>query len=1043
MTVQTWRLTWVNDAADPDAYVDLLWDDVSYAIVDIRVVSVREGTLAATFHDPAGPVAHTIAAPGQDRPHPFLPHTFSPQYPGGPPDLGDWRIETHSEGFHTTQTFSASGTWSVAGGTASQAECWAGGGGGSGGGTRAGGGGGGAYSLATGLNLASPQTVTVGTGGAATSNGNDSWFGTTGTVLAKGGLGTAGTTGGAGGAAGSGVGTTKHSGGAGGNGGVSVGGGGGGGAGSGGDGGAGAGSTGGTGTATAGGNGGNGDDGASTAEQPGSTMGGGGGGSGAFASGSGAAGARGQVIVTYSVSSSGVETFPLQSPPPPAAFPPRPRDPSRLPDLLASILHVPAPPSAALTMLGALPQALPRVAPFIGPFVLAPLSSRLAVTPPLAPDPSLTMLVGLPQALPRLAPWIGPFPLAPLEPGLTVTPPAPPDPSLTALGALPAVARTEMRLAPAIGPFPLADMVTLFPPGPPFVLALVTAQPLGALPAQLRPVFRFLPPASLPDVSALLAAATQPIPPAIATAPPLGALPQALPRVGRFLAPTTVPDAAALFPPGPSFVPALLAALPQAPPRSLPLVAPFIGPFPLAPLGPIFLLPPASPLAISTTSLPAATISVAYSTTLAGTGGTTPYTWSLASGSLPAGLSLAGSTGVISGTPSAGGAASFTVKLTDQAGRTTTAVLTLVVWSLPYAQIAPTMTPVITAVLRAKRGSAARLDPTSLYTNTLTDVACAVAAPGNGNVVRAHLSGGNVQTQTLAAASGSAWTTWTTRAAATAPAGGLGVALAALADTVALAYVKSGATTTVSVMRSTDDGATWSAAVDVANTGVVTDVALAYAPNGDLLLLTGDNGGTMRAFRSNGGGAWGAAVTPRAAQLRLHRLRGPGLLRRLAGPLLLGGRQPELHRRSDLRQRRPADGQHLVGRHGRPGNRPRQRRQPDGERLRLGQRRRPRPARRAVGDPRRLQRQPRLRHGVLEHDRLCRRLLDRAGAVCLRRQERRRSRLLAEDGRPLRRRRREPRRHAGPAGRYRPERPRDQLRPAQRPARRDAHNRAR
>jgi Putative Ig domain len=56
-------------------------------------------------------------------------------------------------------------------------------------------------------------------------------------------------------------------------------------------------------------------------------------------------------------------------------------------------------------------------------------------------------------------------------------------------------------------------------------------------------------------------------------------------------------------------------------------------------------------LAITTTSLPSGQINVAYSTTLAATGGTTPYTWSLTSGTLPAGLSLNTATGVISGTP--------------------------------------------------------------------------------------------------------------------------------------------------------------------------------------------------------------------------------------------------------------------------------------------------------------------------------------------------------------------------------------------------------
>jgi hypothetical protein len=54
---------------------------------------------------------------------------------------------------------------------------------------------------------------------------------------------------------------------------------------------------------------------------------------------------------------------------------------------------------------------------------------------------------------------------------------------------------------------------------------------------------------------------------------------------------------------------------------------------------------------ISTTQLPAATNGIAYSGLLSATGGTQPYTWAIAGGVLPAGLTLAPATGIISGTP--------------------------------------------------------------------------------------------------------------------------------------------------------------------------------------------------------------------------------------------------------------------------------------------------------------------------------------------------------------------------------------------------------
>ena len=55
---------------------------------------------------------------------------------------------------------------------------------------------------------------------------------------------------------------------------------------------------------------------------------------------------------------------------------------------------------------------------------------------------------------------------------------------------------------------------------------------------------------------------------------------------------------------------------------------------------------------IATTTLPVGAQNQSYSTTLSSSGGTAPYTWSVTSGSLPAGLSLNSSTGAITGTPS-------------------------------------------------------------------------------------------------------------------------------------------------------------------------------------------------------------------------------------------------------------------------------------------------------------------------------------------------------------------------------------------------------
>jgi len=86
-----------------------------------------------------------------------------------------------------------------------------------------------------------------------------------------------------------------------------------------------------------------------------------------------------------------------------------------------------------------------------------------------------------------------------------------------------------------------------------------------------------------------------------------------------------------------------------------------------------------STLTITTSTLPADTVGIAYNQTLQATGGTTPYTWSILSGALPSGLSLNASSGAITGTPTTAGTASFTAKVTDNVAATASKALSIVI----------------------------------------------------------------------------------------------------------------------------------------------------------------------------------------------------------------------------------------------------------------------------------------------------------------------------------------------------------------------------
>jgi len=87
-------------------------------------------------------------------------------------------------------------------------------------------------------------------------------------------------------------------------------------------------------------------------------------------------------------------------------------------------------------------------------------------------------------------------------------------------------------------------------------------------------------------------------------------------------------------------------------------------------------------LTITSSTLPATNVGIPYSQTLAAAGGTgTGYTWTATSSNLATyGLSLS-STGVVSGTPTTAGTASFTANVTDSGNNTALAPLSITIYS--------------------------------------------------------------------------------------------------------------------------------------------------------------------------------------------------------------------------------------------------------------------------------------------------------------------------------------------------------------------------
>ncbi|MEZ0484990.1 putative Ig domain-containing protein [Fibrella aquatica] len=134
-------------------------------------------------------------------------------------------------------------------------------------------------------------------------------------------------------------------------------------------------------------------------------------------------------------------------------------------------------------------------------------------------------------------------------------------------------------------------------------------------------------------------------------------------------------------------------------------------------------------LSLTTTTLPKGEVDKAYSQTVVATGGTTPYSFSTAPGTLPAGLTLNPTTGVVSGTPTTSGTFPTTIVVTDAQG-------CVVRLPLSVFQIDPNSTPLMSIVVNAPICNSATNTYTATGMVSLTNSpAGSLTITDNGNTV--------------------------------------------------------------------------------------------------------------------------------------------------------------------------------------------------------------------------------------------------------------------------------------------------------------------
>ncbi|MDQ4628895.1 beta strand repeat-containing protein, partial [Janthinobacterium lividum] len=115
-------------------------------------------------------------------------------------------------------------------------------------------------------------------------------------------------------------------------------------------------------------------------------------------------------------------------------------------------------------------------------------------------------------------------------------------------------------------------------------------------------------------------------------------------------------------------------------------------------------------ITIAPSTVPAAVVGSAYSQSVTAANGFAPYGYAISAGTLPAGLTLNAATGVLSGTPTAGGVFNFTVRATDSStgsGPYSGARAYSMTVTAPTITVAPTVMPAMIAGVAYSQGIAA------------------------------------------------------------------------------------------------------------------------------------------------------------------------------------------------------------------------------------------------------------------------------------------------------------------------------------------------